>query len=109
MYAFVSDDGTIITPAIDKNDNIYESHPITKKQILGFKIPLFEEAKKTVLEASKELNEIKYIGWDVAITNDKASIIEGNSYPGVFQIKPSFSKDKTGILPKYEKIMNIKL
>ena len=23
MYAFVSDDGTIITPAIDKNDNIY--------------------------------------------------------------------------------------
>ena len=109
MYAFVSDDGTIITPAIDKNDNIYESHPITKKQILGFKIPLFEEAKKTVLEASKELNEIKYIGWDVAITNDKASIIEGHSYPGVFQIKPSFSKDKTGILPKYEKIMNIKL
>ena len=109
MYAFVSDDGTIITPAIDKNDNIYESHPITKKQILGFKIPLFEEAKKTVLEASKELDEIKYIGWDVAITNDKASIIEGNSYPGVFQIKPSFSKDKTGILPKYEKIMNIKL
>lgn len=109
MYAFVSDDGTIITPAIDKNDNIYEAHPITKKQILGFKIPLFEEAKKTVLEASKELNEIKYIGWDVAITNDKASIIEGNSYPGVFQIKPSFSKDKTGILPKYEKIMNIKL
>jgi len=70
---------------------------------------LLDIAKKTVLEASKELKEIKYIGWDVAITNHGVCIIEGNSYPGVFQIRPSFSKDKVGILPKYEEIMKIKL
>ena len=55
------------------------------------------------------MKEIKYIGWDVAIKNDGICIIEGNSYPDVFQIKPSFSKNKTGILPKYEEIMKIKL
>ena len=109
MYAFVDDKGVVITPAIDKNDNIYGIHPVSKKQILGFKVPLFDEAIKLVLEAAKELPQIKYIGWDVAISEKGPCIIEGNSYPGVFQIKPRFSKDKTGILPKYEKIMKIKL
>lgn len=109
MYAFLDDNGTIITPAIDRNDNIYKVHPYSNKEILGFNVPLFESAKNMVLEASKELKEVKYIGWDVAITNDGACIIEGNCYPGVFQIKPSFSKDKIGLLPEYERIMNIKL
>lgn len=109
MYAFLNDDGKVITPAIDQNDNMYISHPYSKELILGFHVPLFDEAKKTVLEASKELKEIRYIGWDVAIKDDGICIIEGNSYPGVFQIKPSFSKNKTGILPKYEQIMKIKL
>lgn len=109
MYAFVDDKGVVITPAIDKDDKIYGVHPISKKQILGFKIPLFINAVNLVLEAAKEIPKIKYIGWDVAITNDGPCIIEGNSYPGVFQIKPRFSKDKIGILPKYEKIMKIKL
>ena len=109
MYAFLDETGTVITPAIDKNDNIYGIHPISKKQILGFKVPEFEEAINLVLEASKEIPQIKYIGWDVAISEKGPCIIEGNSYPGVFQIKPRFSKDKTGILPKYEKIMKIKL
>lgn len=108
MYAFLDDYGKIITPAIDQNDNIYTIHPYSKKQILGFQVPLFDEAKKTVLEASKELKEVKYIGWDVALKDGGVCIIEGNSYPGVFQIRPSFSENKTGILPKYEQIMNIK-
>ena len=41
--------------------------------------------------------------------NNSEIKIEDNSYPGIFQIKPRFSKDKTGSLPKYEKIMKIKL
>jgi len=109
MYAFLNDFGKVITPAIDQNDIVYTAHPYSNKDILGFDVPLFDIAKKTVLEASKELKEIKYIGWDVAITNHGVCIIEGNSYPGVFQIRPSFSKDKVGILPKYEEIMKIKL
>lgn len=51
---------------------------------------------------------IKYIGWDVAITEETPVIIEGNSYPGVFQIKPSLTNNHTGLIPKYQKYMNIK-
>ncbi len=109
MYAFLDDNGTVMTPAIDKDDNFYGVHPTSKKQILGFKVPMFNEAIELALNAAKEIEQIKYIGWDIAITSNGPCIIEGNSYPGIYQIKPRFDKNKTGILPKYEKIMKIKL
>lgn len=107
MYTFVDEKGVIIVPAIDQNDKIYEVHPITNKKILGYHIPEFEEACKLVCEAAKEIPEIKYIGWDVAISKNGPVIIEGNSFPGVFQIKPSFKKNM-GLIPKYQKYMDIK-
>ena len=108
MYTFTDDDGVIIVPAIDQDDNIYEIHPITKEKIVGFKVPLYDEACKLVIEAAKFMPTIKYIGWDVAITDKSPVIIEGNSYPGVFQIKPSLTNNHTGLIPKYQKYMNIK-
>ncbi len=107
MYTFVDDKGKIFVPAIDQDDKIYSIHPKTKNKIVDFVVPLYEEACQLVLEASKEIPQVKYIGWDVAISNDGPAIIEGNSYPGVFQIKPSLSKDKEGLIPKYQKVMKI--
>jgi len=82
MYAFLDEKGIVITPAIDKDDNNFEIHPISKKQILGFKVPLFDDAVELVLKASKEIPQIGYIGWDVAISKKYGPLlIEGNSYP----------------------------
>ena len=105
MYTFINDEGEVIAPAIDKEDNVYEKHPITNEIINGFKVPMFKQAEKLVCDAAKEVDEIGYIGWDVAISKEGPVIIEGNCFPGVFQIRPSFSKDKTGILPNYLKYM----
>lgn len=108
MYTFLDNEGTVIVPAIDQADNIYEKHPITKENIIGFQVPMYKEALNLVKAASKVVPEIAYIGWDVAITDKGPVIIEGNCYPGVFQIKPSFIKSKIGILPVYENILNQK-
>jgi len=108
MYTFVDNEGKVIAPAIDKNDGVYETHPISGKQIVGFKVPMFEQAKELVCMAAKEIPQVAYIGWDVAITNNGPVIIEGNCYPGVFQLKPRFSKDKIGVLPLYEKYISLK-
>lgn len=105
MYTFLDENGKVIVPAIDQQDNIYETHPISNKKIIGFEVPMFQEAIEMVKEAAKVVPEIAYVGWDVAITDKGPVVIEGNCYPGVFQIKPSFSNDKIGILPKYESIM----
>ena len=105
MYTFVDETGTIYVPAINQNDDKIFNHPVTNTKIVGFKIPNFDKAIDLVKKASLEIKEIKYIGWDIAITDDGASIVEGNEFPGVFQVKPSFSNKHEGILPTYKKYM----
>ncbi len=107
MYTFTDEEGEVIVPAIDREDNTFEVHPLTNEKIIGYKVPHFKEACDLVCKAAKEIPEIKYIGWDVAITKKGPAIIEGNSFPGVFQIKPSFLRNK-GLITKYSKYMNIK-
>ena len=72
-------------------------------------IPSYCSANKLVIEAAKMSEHVRYVGWDVAITENGASLIEGNCYPGIYQIKPSFLKEKEGLIPTYEKAMNINI
>ncbi|MBO6195122.1 MAG: hexapeptide transferase [Bacilli bacterium] len=109
MYTFLDKKGKIIVPAIDQADNKITVHPTTNEKILGFTIPNYDKACEMVKEASKLIPEVKYIGWDVAILENDVCLVEGNEFPGVFQIKPSFENTKThtGILNEYKKYMDI--
>lgn len=60
----------------------YDVHPDTGVTFLGFRIPLFEQAKQLCLTAAMEIPQVRHIGWDVAITPDGPAFIEGNTYPG---------------------------
>lgn len=108
MYTFVRD-GKIIVPAIDRDDNIFYEHPISKIKIVDYEIPNYDKAINLVKECTKKIPEVKYVGWDVAITDKGAVIIEGNCFPGVYQIKPSFVEDKVGLIPIFEEAMKIKI
>lgn len=101
MYTFVEPDGKVITPAVDKADNVYKEHPMTKTPIIGFTVPFFKEAIQMVEDAACVVPEVAYVGWDVAITPTGPVIIEGNCFPGVFQKRASFSPNKQGVLPLY--------
>ena len=108
MYTFIKD-GKIIVPAIDRDDNIFEIHPISQTKLAGYSIPNFDKCEKLVSECASIIPEVKYVGWDVAITEKGASLIEGNCYPGIYQIKPSFINNKEGLIPTYEKAMQTKI
>lgn len=108
MYTFVKDN-KIIVPAIDRADHVFYKHPISGIDLVGYNIPNMDKAINIVKEASKEISNIKYVGWDVAILDDDVCIIEGNCYPGVYQIKPSFLDKKEGLIPIYEEAMKIKI
>ena len=60
-------------------------------------------------EAALVVPEIRYVGWDVAITEDDVCLIEGNCYPGIYQIKPRFLDVKEGLVKVYEQAMKIKI
>lgn len=107
MYTYVSSTGDVYVEAIDRNDNIYTEHPISKQKIVGFKVPMFNEAVELVKECAKVIPEVAYVGWDVAISENGPVIVEGNCFPGVYQVKPSLISKKEGLIPKYNEIMKI--
>lgn len=105
MYTILSEEGRIIYPMIDQNNHTYEVHPLTKQKFIGFQVPHFDKAIEMVKKAALVVPEMRYIGWDVAIGPDGPEIIEGNDSSGPFQVIPSISKDKQGLLPLYESLM----
>lgn len=71
--------GIVCSTGVDKNANRYIVHPDTGASVLGFRIPLWDEVCKTVLQAAKVVPEVRYVGWDVAITKDNTIVlVEGN-------------------------------
>ena len=73
--------GVVEYPAVDGENNIYDTHPVTGVPIVGFKIPHFDEIKRLVLEAAMVVPQVRYVGWDIAVTDYGLEMIEGNEYP----------------------------
>ena len=107
MYTFVDESGKVYVPAIDEEGNVFEVHPISKKKIVGFEIPKYKEVVDFVKELALVVPKVRYVGWDIAITDDGPVVVEGNNFSGIFQVKPSISGIKTGDLPNYRKYMDI--
>lgn len=75
--------GKIVTDGYDKFRSTFKTHPDTGTQFVGFEIPMWDEVVALVTEAAKVVPEVRYIGWDVAISSKYGPLlIEGNSYPG---------------------------
>lgn len=74
--------GIVSTFGIDYSFNTYTHHPTTGVQIIGFKIPYWEEVLKVVIEAHLLNPKCLIYGWDLAITPDGVDIVEANNCPG---------------------------
>lgn len=59
----------------------HENHPDTGSQIKGSLIPNWDQIKEKLVFVMKKLPYIRYIGWDVLLTDDGITIIEGNNTP----------------------------
>lgn len=77
--------------AIDKDLKEYKRHPLTKTYFNNFEIPYWKETKKLVRDAALVNQNIKVVGWDVAITKNGPVLVEGNRRPG-FDIVQVVSK-----------------
>lgn len=79
IAAYLDPSGIVSTTGVDKNNRRYIKHPDSDKIIIGFQIPVWDKVCKTVIEAAKVVPEIKYVGWDVVITDSyEIALVEGN-------------------------------
>ncbi len=75
--------GQMVTDGYDKFRSTFKVHPDTGTAFMGFQVPMWEEVKELLTEAAKVVPQIRYVGWDVAISKKYGPLlIEGNSYPG---------------------------
>ncbi len=92
--------------AFDKFANTYNVHPLTGTPIVGFEVPLYGEVLQLLDTIARIVPEIPYVGWDVAIGEHGPVIIEGNYNTGVFQMKPSLTGSKIGLLPRFREVID---
>ncbi|WP_426183002.1 sugar-transfer associated ATP-grasp domain-containing protein [Microbacterium sp. TWP3-1-2b2] len=101
MFTMLDDDGVALYPGVDKQSNIYHEHPATGTTIKGLRVPYYPQVVAMIADAAKRLPTVPYVGWDIAITPSGPALIEANHNSSVFQMKPSASGIRTGLLYRY--------
>ena len=74
--------GKLVGQAFNKKLDFFDVHPKSGIKFDGFQIPNWEKVRKMVLEAALVSEHIHCVGWDVAVTEEGATFIEGNRRPG---------------------------
>lgn len=101
MYTMLDEHGVAHYAAFDGDGGVYTVHPRSQTSIVGFAVPNWEAVQTLVDALAREVPEIRYVGWDIAITPTGAAVIEGNYNTGVFQLKPTATGVREGLLPVY--------
>lgn len=100
--------GKLLTVGADKAGNTYTAHPMTGTPIVGFEVPFFHEAMDMCNAAALKVPQMRFVAWDVAVTEQGPRFIEGNSFPS--HAVPQFAAhypDGVGILREFRQFIDI--
>ena len=70
--------GQLVTDGFDEFCNSYQEHPDTHITIKGFQLPQWDMLTDLTKKLAKDIPTVRYIGWDLAHTENGWVIIEGN-------------------------------
>lgn len=94
------DTGVLEGGAINKDCEEYECHPVTGVKFDGRQLPMWGEVRRMCLEASYVNTNIHVVGWDVAITPEGPTFVEGNRRPGYDLPQMTSKRGRKDILRK---------
>ena len=98
--------GTSLHPFCDRGLNNYYFHPVTKEKINNIKLPYINEIKSLVKDLSKIIKTVRYVSWDIAITNDGPILIGASPLPNIYYQFYVHNEDNKGIIPLIDEILN---
>lgn len=81
IIALVDQEEGALRSAMRSYGDAIERHPDTQVVFDTVRVPWLREAEQLVLDCAREIPEVRYIGWDVAITPNGPVIVEGNGAP----------------------------
>jgi hypothetical protein len=103
MYIKIDKDtGILADYAYMTNRSIHRKHPDTGFVFKGAQIAQWKDVKDFALTTAKKFREIRYLGWDIALTADGFSVIEINHHPGFGIVQDCYggARDDLKINPK---------
>lgn len=106
IFALIDEKSGIVFSAVDELGKSYVIHPDSGEQIIGYKIPQWEEAKVFAKKLAQVVPDNKYTGWDIALTEKGWVMVEGNVWAQfVHQIplKKGFREELEEILTEMNK------
>lgn len=115
VYFSLNENGKIDSNVIDDLGNVYTTHPLTGVKFADVKISDVDKAFTICKTAAKKVPQVRYIGWDIAFSENGPVLVEGNEYPGYGILQHYKLKDKrTGHLKEIadvlgDEIKNIKI
>ncbi len=110
MYTAITAEGYLSAEAFsDRTGLYYREHPTTGVPFQGFQIPFYRACVALCLEAALTEPHMRYVGWDVAITETGPVLIEGNNLPGysMCQNYRHLNPPGIGILPKVRALVDV--
>lgn len=90
-YDFDIETGICVGYGRDKQNNPYIIHPDSNVQMVGFRLPNYEQLKKTIVKLAKVEPKARFVGWDIAITPAGYELVEMNC-PGGQDFLQAFGK-----------------
>ena len=73
------DAGIICDYGRDYKRNKYMYHPDSGVQLIGYQMPEWDKAKALIEKCAAVMPEVRFIGWDLAYTENGWVLVEGNS------------------------------
>ena len=81
IYEVDLETGLVCTSGQSRSDAKNYIHPGSDIVMLGYRIPNWDKVIQTCICAAELLPQVRFIGWDVAVTSDSVELIEGNQNP----------------------------
>ncbi|MGB3776096.1 MAG: sugar-transfer associated ATP-grasp domain-containing protein [Leeuwenhoekiella sp.] len=75
------DSGKLVPPMLfqdPRKSKTMTTHPVTKEQVIGFIVPFWQEVIPMIKKAALVIPNVRTVGWDVIITAQGPSLLEGN-------------------------------
>jgi len=102
IYAAVDPSiGIVVTEAINYKGDKYYLHPDTKIQIIGYKIPHWDDAITLINQMAKHIQGTTLVSWDIAYSDKGWVMIEANDNGDWSIIQSNRKEGKKYLLYKY--------
>lgn len=75
-----AESGVIDSDGVSDYCEMFECHPDTGIRLKGFQIPRWSEALELAKKIAHRVPTVRYVGWDLALTDRGWVIIEGNEH-----------------------------